>query len=138
MIILKNKASTETPITVAAGKMIVPFDSLVANTNSATEWRSGDNSVVMKSAGRFNTHCTVVLSSTAGGDASLSLIANGEQIDNAIVETTIEAAGTQTLVLDIPVSVIRSAGSDSYLQWQVNVSAASKIENAFADIQGIR
>lgn len=138
MIALRNKSATSTPISLPIGTTVVPFDTLICNTNSATSWNASINAIDMVSPGRYNARCTAVVSCTAGGTATLQLMANGMALPGYSVEASIEASGAVPMILALPITVERSAGSDAYLQWAITVSAASTLDNALADVQGIR
>ena len=139
MIFLRNKGTQTTPISLSVGTTILPFDTLVCNTNSATAWNPTNNSITMGAQGRYNANCTVdVISGTSDSTVTLALLANGTAITGDSVSATIPGSYALPLSLDVPVNVETTSGSDSYLQWAVTVTSAATISNAFASVQRIQ
>ena len=137
MIQLKNVGTLSTPVSLPVGTTVLPFDTLVCNTNNKTAWNGTNNAVAMRRAGRYNTACTAVIVNTAASTVTLALLANGTPIQGDFVALDITGAGNHTLTLDVPVLVQAASGADSSLQWAITTTSALTLANALASVQAI-
>ena len=139
MIFVRNMASMDTPVPVSAAATTVPFDTVAAQTNGACSFDAADNAVVMAQPGRYQTACTVQVTtgSSAAAEVTLQLMSNGEEIAGDFVDLNIAASSSAPLTLSVPIHVETAGTSDAKLSWVITPSAAVSIENAFATVQRI-
>ena len=131
MICVRNAAVQDTPLSIAATGIIVPFDTVVKNTNKNCNLIN--NTIAVGVTGTYDTNCQLTLENggTSAVMVSLQVYADGKAVDGAEATTSIAASSTAQLNFEWPVTIKTAQNGLANISWFISGGAVT-LSNAVA------